>query len=106
LFSDENGITLISITYQNNMKKTNIAKRPTMANNAPVTDEAMSEFIGSAPDGSKPEKPQGGLKRGKRAQISHTLPPELLEKADDKAVAMGLTRAGFINLALSEYLNK
>ena len=89
------------------MKKTsNVTKRPTSKNNPPVTDEAVSEFIGSAPDASTPEKSQGGLKRGKRAQISHTLPPELLEKADDKAVAMGLTRAGFINLALSEYLNK
>jgi hypothetical protein len=106
LFSHENDSILISLTYQKNMKKPNIAKRPTMANNAPATDEAVSEFIGSAPDASTPEKSQGGLKRSKRAQISHTLPPDLLEKADDKAVAMGLTRAGLINLALSEYLNK
>ena len=87
------------------MKKPNITKPPT-STKTPVNDKALSEFIGSAPDASTPEKKQGGLKRGKREQISHTLPPELLKRTDDRAEAMGLTRAGFINLALSEYLNK
>jgi hypothetical protein len=88
------------------MKKPNIAKRPQSKNNPLVTDEAVSEFIGSAPDATTTDTKKGGLKRGKREQISHTLPPELLKRTDDKADAMGLTRAGFINLALSEYLNK
>jgi hypothetical protein len=88
------------------MKTSNIIRRSPSKNNPPVTDEAVNDFIGSAPDASTPDTKKGGLKRGKREQISHTLPPELLKRTDDKADAMGLTRAGFINLALSEYLNK
>ena len=87
------------------MKKPNITKPPTSTKMS-TSDEAVSAFIGSAPDASTPEKPRRGLKRGKREQISHTLPPELLKRTDDRAEAMGLTRAGLINLALSEYLNK
>ncbi|TXH56098.1 MAG: CopG family transcriptional regulator [Bacteroidia bacterium] len=36
--------------------------------------------------------------------MSHTLPPDLLDKLDNTASEMGLTRAGLINLALSEFL--
>jgi metal-responsive CopG/Arc/MetJ family transcriptional regulator len=46
-----------------------------------------------------------GVQRGKREQISHTLPHELLALLDESAKAKGLTRAGLINLAISEYLS-
>lgn len=69
----------------------------------PADESAIDRFIGGAPD-AKPEKK--GLQRGKREQISHTIPPELLAKLDEVAKAKGLTRAGLINLAISEYCEK
>ncbi|TDR26458.1 CopG family transcriptional regulator [Hydromonas duriensis] len=86
------------------MKKSNVIKRPTSTTSS--IDKAVSEFIGSAPDASTLENKQPRLVRGKRLQISHTLPPELLNRTDKQAEEMGLTRAALINLALSEYLNK
>jgi metal-responsive CopG/Arc/MetJ family transcriptional regulator len=44
--------------------------------------------------------------RGKREQISHTIPPALLAKIDAVAETKGMTRAGLINLAISDYLDK
>lgn len=44
--------------------------------------------------------------RGKREQISLTMPPELLAKADQTAQSKGITRAGLINLAVAEYLGR
>ncbi|PPT73843.1 CopG family transcriptional regulator [Xanthomonas arboricola pv. juglandis] len=42
--------------------------------------------------------------RGKRNVITHTLPPELLEKIDRRAGELGIPRAAFINMALSKAL--
>lgn len=41
-----------------------------------------------------------------RKQISHTIPPALLEKIDERASSLGLTRAGFINYVLTDFVNK
>jgi hypothetical protein len=77
-----------------------ITKRP----KKPVNAE---QFIAQAPDAPAPAPapaaPRKGVMRGKREQISHTMPPELLAKADALAQAKGLTRAGLINLAVAEY---
>lgn len=74
-----------------------------------VSEKAIEKFIESAPDSTtqKKQAPEGrGLVRGKREQISHTIPPDLLDKVDALAKSKGLTRAGLINFAISEYVNK
>lgn len=81
-----------------------ITKRPAGSVKPPVNAE---QFIAQAPDApaltDTPAAPRKGLIRGKREQISHTMPPELLAKVDALAQAKGLTRAGLINLAVAEY---
>jgi hypothetical protein len=83
-----------------------ITKRPT----AKKADEstAMDSFINAAPDALKVSTVDArkGLMRGKREQISHTIPPALLAKIDAVAETKGMTRAGLINLAISDYLDK
>ncbi|WP_241658862.1 CopG family transcriptional regulator [Stenotrophomonas rhizophila] len=61
------------------------------------------DFVGGATDGSKPTA-RGGVMRGKREQITHTMPPEMLVRLDRRAKALGITRAAYINLALSKAL--
>ena len=81
-----------------------ITKRPTGKN---AGDSASVErFISSAPDAKKAPDTKPGVMRGQRAQISHTLPPEMLAKVDELAHAKGMTRAGFINYAISELIDK
>ena len=48
------------------------------------------------PDGDKLRK---GVKKGKREQISLTIPPALLDRLDAVANRLALSRAGMINLA-------
>lgn len=68
------------------------------AKKAPAAgDAAASAFISGAPDA--PKKPRGVIK-GKRQQITLTISPDLLEKADALAAELGLSRAAVINLAL------
>lgn len=86
-----------------------ITKRPSSKATAPaqpVADSKANDFIGGAPDSVKLPKVKKGLMRGKRDQISHTLPPGLLDKVDLMAEAKGISRAGVINLAISEFLEK
>jgi hypothetical protein len=66
--------------------------------------QTVDAFISGAPDAVAPESARKGVMRGKREQISHTMPPELLAKVDQEAASKGITRAGFINIAISEYL--
>ncbi|NJR44249.1 CopG family transcriptional regulator [bacterium] len=47
-----------------------------------------------------------GVQRGRREQITHTLPPGLLERIDVQAQGRGMTRAGFINYAISRALDE
>lgn len=87
-----------------------VTKRPASTTKKPATDKAVEAFIGSAPDAvpTEKEKPtkKGGLMRGKKEQISHTMAPSVLEKVDAIAEKKGLSRAGIINLAISEYLER
>ena len=78
-----------------------IVKRPP----AKKTNDSTSvdSFISSAPDAKKDEVKKR-LTRGNRSQISHTLPPEMLAKIDELAQGRGMTRAGFINYAISELI--
>lgn len=65
------------------------------------TAKGVDQFIAAAPDaGTKPV-----VTRGRREQITHTLPPELLAKIDSQANSRGMTRAGFINFAISRALD-
>ena len=41
-----------------------------------------------------------GVKKGKREQISLTIPPALLDRLDAVANRLALSRAGMINLAI------
>jgi hypothetical protein len=88
-----------------------ITKRP---RTAPVKvektpqDVAIETFIDAAPDSVKVVEaiPKPLPKDSGRKQISHTMPPALLEKIDERASRMGLTRASFINYVLSDFVNK
>lgn len=59
--------------------------------------ESVDQFINNAPDGDKQRK---GVKKGKREQISLTIPPALLDRLDAVANRLALSRAGMINLAI------
>ncbi|HMY01137.1 MAG TPA: hypothetical protein PKL69_12605 [Agitococcus sp.] len=59
--------------------------------------ESVDQFINNAPDGDKLRK---GVKKGKREQISLTIPPALLDRLDAVANRLALSRAGMINLAI------
>ncbi|MCK0509787.1 ribbon-helix-helix domain-containing protein [Aromatoleum buckelii] len=69
------------------------------ANKTPTTsdDAAVEAFISGAPD--SPKKPRGVIK-GKRQQITLTMPPALLEKVDALAAELGQSRAAVINMAI------
>lgn len=84
-----------------------ITKRP----KAKKPDEAptVESFISAAPDATlkaSEAAPRKGVMRGKREQISHTMPPGLLSRLDELSEAKGMTRAGLINLAVSEYIER
>ncbi|GAB4360823.1 MAG: hypothetical protein Kow0073_20220 [Immundisolibacter sp.] len=76
-----------------------ITKPVPNANKAPAagSDAAAAAFISGAPDA--PKKPRGVIK-GRRQQITLTLPPALLEKVDALAAELGQSRAAVINLAI------
>ena len=89
-----------------------LTKRPSITAPSVVapSEDAITQFLNKAPD-STPEKASPGEKRkgvmrGNREQISHTIPPDLLAKVDDRAKLEGQTRAGLINLAISKYLKE
>ena len=75
-----------------------------MAIKMPKTNEA-DKFIASAPDAAAPMAERKGVTRGRREQITHTLPTELRAKIDVQAQSRGMTRAGFINYAISRALD-
>lgn len=64
---------------------------------SPGDDAAVDAFISRAPDA--PQKPRGVMK-GKRQQITLTIPPALLAKVDALAAELGQSRAAVINLAI------
>ena len=60
------------------------------------------EFINAAPDGLPQRK---GVKKGKREQISLTIPTDLLNQLDEVAEKLALSRASLINLAIVRAIN-
>lgn len=59
-------------------------------------------FISGAPDSVVKPK---GIKKGNKQQVSITLAPDLLAKLDEVSSKRGVSRAGFINLAVYHYID-
>lgn len=59
---------------------------------------AVEAFLGAAPDSqSLAESPnRRGVRRGRREQITLTLPPGVLASIDARAKQLGISRAAFI----------
>ena len=87
-----------------NIQNMAITKRPSPTKKP--DSASVEKFIGKAPDAREEVPTRKSLMRGKREQISHTMPPDLLEKVDEMSKRKGITRAGLINLAISEYCEK
>lgn len=64
---------------------------------------AADRYIQGAPDlEGRPKR----LRRGKRVQVSHTLPEEMLDEIDAAAAEDGLSRTAWINWQLKKTLKK
>lgn len=67
-----------------------------------VTDERLAEdFITGAPDSTAPRR----VRKGKKIQISLTISEPLLERVDERASSLGLSRAAVINLSINQALD-
>jgi hypothetical protein len=91
-----------------------ITRRPTPAAAPaakPVNEAALAKFIAGAPDAAPavtaaPATPAHPRKMaGKQAQITFALPPELLDKVDNMAGSLSISRAAFIKQALTRAVN-
>lgn len=71
----------------------------------PVDQKAADAFISGAPDAVGAEA-RKGVRKGKRVQISHTITDDLLARVDEMAQAQAMSRAGLINLAISQLLER
>lgn len=59
----------------------------------------VEEFVASAPD-----SPKDRVRKGRRIQITLTLPPDLLEAYDRKSATTGVSRASHMILALRRFV--
>jgi hypothetical protein len=110
LFSSQINIDLPSNKLQITIMS-NITRRPTAAAAPaakPVNEAALAKFIAGAPDAAPavtaapPAAPAHPRKMaGKQAQITFALPPELLDKVDNMANSLSISRAAFIKQALT-----
>jgi len=70
---------------------------------------ALERIVAGAPDASPAERAavtkQTRKLIGKQVAITLALPPELLEKIDQMANSLSITRAGFIKQALTKAVN-
>ena len=89
----------------------NITRRPTPTPAKQVDEEALAKFIAGAPDAAPaadapPATRTKRLKmKGHQAQITFALPLELLDKVDDMAEGLSISRAAFIKQALTRAVN-
>jgi len=79
-----------------------VTKRPPTKK---ATEKSIEKFIAAAPDATPVAPSRKTLMRGKREQISHTIPPALLARLNKQVEATGVTRAGLINQAIAKYLD-
>jgi hypothetical protein len=88
-------------------------QKPVVKNPPKNIDEvALAKFIGGAPDAAPDAvdaPPAARTKRikmkGHQAQITFALPLELLDKVDDMAESLSISRAAFIKQALTRAVN-
>ncbi len=69
------------------------------------SDDAAEAFISGAPDSATAPKPRR-VRKGKRVQITVTMPEQVLERVDQLAENLGQSRASIINLAVTQLLQK
>lgn len=81
-----------------------IIKPPKKQDSAAVS-AAAEAFISGAPDSAAaaPAAPRR-VRKGNRVQISLTIPEDTLERVDELASQIGQSRAGTINLAITQLL--
>lgn len=77
-----------------------ITRKPKAASDS---DAAAEAFIAAAPDSS--QAPQR-VRKGRRVQISLTIPEPVLDRVDRLADELGQSRAAVINLAIAQMLQK
>lgn len=78
----------------------------------PAKPTIAADFIKNAPDGGAKAVPgqapapvkKGGVRKGKRQQITHTIADDLLARLDAMAEGTGQSRAALINLAIFRML--
>ncbi|MDR5883593.1 hypothetical protein [Caballeronia sp. LZ032] len=75
-----------------------ITKRP-----ATPSAAALREFINRAPDAASGDEPARGARR-KKETISLGIDPVLLQRIDERAVELGISRAAAIAIALAKYV--
>lgn len=94
---------------------TNITRRPSQAAASiakPVDEAALAKFIAGAPDAAPAAAAKTPTARtrsikmsGNQAQITFALPLDLLDKVDDMAGSLSISRAAFIKQALTRAVN-
>lgn len=92
---------------------TNITRRPIPASSKPAEEDAVVKFIAGAPDAAQAaaeaqtaSHAHSRKMAGKQAQITLALPPELLDKVDQMAGRLSISRAAFIKMALTRAVVK
>lgn len=78
-------------------------KKPELGINKDSQNDAITDFINAAPDAKVKEK--RGVVKGKRQQISITMPPDILEQIDEAAAQNGQSRAAYIIMSCINTLN-
>lgn len=68
--------------------------------------DAAAAFIAGAPDAKAAGEEMAGVMRGRKRQITLTLPPPLLPKIDQAADALGISRAAWITMTISKALTQ
>ena len=69
----------------------------------------QDQFIAAAPDAGAVEAkvmPAKGVMRGNKRQITLTLSPDLLPQIDAAAIALGISRAAWVSMTISQGLKK
>lgn len=87
------------------MSITKPPKKPDALTTRQVDEAALARIVAAAPDATDEEKKaapkHGRVMAGKQAQISFALPIELLNKVDEAAGSLSISRAAFIKQALT-----
>jgi len=68
-----------------------------------------NDFIAGAPDAAAPMPqvtPAKGVMRGHKRQITLTLSPDLLPQIDAAAASLGISRAAWVSMTISQGLRK